>query len=85
MRYIENERYYTAESTNTWLLDPLIHQNPPAFFIIAVLWNQTFDHSDYPQTTSDFFRLPPNLLQRALRSLQNPELAVKSIALFTEP
>ena len=31
MRYTENEGYYTAESTITWPLDPLIHQTPPAF------------------------------------------------------
>jgi len=59
-------------------LDPLIQQPPPAFFIAAVSWNETFDQPDY-------HRLPPNLLQRALRSLQNPELAAKSITLFAEP
>ena len=41
---------------------------PPLFLIIAVSWNETFDHSDYPQT--------PKTPQTT------PELAVKSITPF---
>ena len=61
MRYTENERYYTAESTITWPLDPLIQQPPPLFFIAAFSWNETFNQPDYPglpQTTPDYQRLP---------------------------
>ena len=35
MRYTENERYYTAESTITWPLGPLIQQ-PPRFSLSSL-------------------------------------------------
>ena len=61
MRYTENKRYYTAESTITWPLDPLIHQTPPLSLSLPSygtrpLITQTIPrlpktlHSDYPRT-----------------------------------
>ena len=62
MRYTENERYYTAESTITWPLDPLIQQ-PPRFSLSLLshgtrpLINQTNpDYPRLPQTTSELYR-----------------------------
>jgi len=81
MRCTENEGYYTAESTITWPLDPLIQQPPPLFDLTAaVSWNETFDQPDYPRLTPDYPRLAPNLLQRSIRSLQIPNWAKSRIS-----
>jgi len=59
MRYTEDGRYYTTESTITWPLDLLIQQ-PPRFSLSLLshgtrpLINQTTP--DYPQTTPDYPR-----------------------------